>query len=842
MNDDQEIARPVVPEIMARGNQPPHSETPGTESSPAIRFLAAVSHPRIAIPLLLAVGALLYLVNLGGYPLYTKGEPREAVTVFDIVHGGGIILPMRAGVELPSKPLLMHWVAAIFSLAAGAVTAFTVRLPSAIFAIAGMLACYGYVRRLYDSTIALLAALILGTTVQYLQAGTGSRVDMTLTFFLTLAFFEFIMIAEGLTRRWIGLYLAIAFAVLAKGPVGLVLPGLVALVWMTIERRWDLLRSLRLVRGAIIVAIIGGGWYAAAIYIGGMSFVRKQLLGENLVRFVGGANFHQGHAHPFIYVELALIMGFLPWTILLAVAAIQSIRRPLATTPRLTYLVTWFIAVLIFYNLATSKRGVYLLAVYPALATILAIYLKAALCHPDGSQSFTTFAGWTAGGALVSAGALAIVSLAVLAIAPGEMRYFMAFWGISAPGFVPALQAAVRERWFSAMMIPLAVEVLGFYLWRKPDSLARLIGATAAATGCIALAANLVVVPAIANTLSLRGFTMQIINTIGHERVGYLGALDYDIAFYSGMNIPIVHGSDPDLPNYLICWSSMYRSMPERLRQSYVIAIKSNPTTLDGTDVIVLLRRATLAPAPGSNAVEVRWNSYRAQPTSDARAAGSSAIRSSAIYPTAPIRFATRSAAWPCRNTPSASASNGSILAAISAPTIPESASPIPGVAIPGLPLELTVTLPLASATTERAPFSSTLAPVSLASFVATPIRFVLISAALEPSSRAISPGCGVSTIGPAAPAAFAGPSAARAFNPSASISIGRVGDAPSRSNHVRRSLVSSFIPAPGPKTIALLPAIRCASVADAAMPAKCPSRSAIASVINSACAPATIA
>lgn len=842
MNDNEEIARSVVPEIVARANQPPHSDTAAADSSPAMRLLAAISEPRIALPLLLAVGAVLFLVNLGGYPLYTKGEPREAVTVFDIVHGGGIILPMRAGVELPSKPLLMHWIAAVFSLIAGAVTAFTVRLPSALFAIAGMLACYGYVRRLYDSTVGFIAALILGTTVQYLQAGTGSRVDMTLTFFLTLAFFEFIMIAEGLTRRRMGLYLAIAFAVLAKGPVGLVLPGLVALIWMIIERRWDLMRSLRLVRGALVVAIIGGGWYAAAIYIGGMSFVRKQLIGENLVRFAGGASFHQGHAHPFFYVELALLMGFLPWTILLIVAAIQSVRRPLAITPRLAYLLTWFIAVLIFYNLAASKRGVYLLAVYPALAAILAIYLKEAVCYSKETLFFTTFAGWTAGGALVSAGALAIVSLAVLAVAPAEMRYFMAFWGIRAPGFVPALQAAVRDRWFSALMIPLAVEVLGFHLWRKPGSLGRLIGVTAGATGCIALAANLVVIPAIANTLSLRGFTMQIINTIGHERVGYLGALDYDIAFYSGMKIPIVHGIDPDLPNYLICWSSMYRSMPERLRQSYVIALKSNPTTLDGADVIVLLRRATLAPAPGSNAVEVRWNSLRDHPASDARAAGSSEIRSSAIYPTAPILFATRSAAWPCRNTPSASASNGSSFAAISAPTIPDSASPIPGVAIPGFPLELIVTLPFASATTECAPFSSTLAPVSFASFVAAPIRLVLTSAALEPSSRAISPGCGVSTSGPAALAAFAGPSAASAFNPSASISIGRAGDAPSRSSHVRRSFVSSFIPAPGPKTIALLPAIRCAIVAAAAPPAKWPSRSAIASVINSACAPATIA
>ncbi|HVA82338.1 MAG TPA: glycosyltransferase family 39 protein [Candidatus Binataceae bacterium] len=605
MNHHEEIVRTVVPELAA-------PERGASESAAARRampaLLATLCEPRFAIPFLLGLGALLYLVNLGGYPLYTKGEPREAVTVFDIVHGGGIILPMRAGIELPSKPLLMHWIAALFSLASGQVTAFTVRLPSAMFAIAGMLICYGYVRRLYDSATALIAALIVGTTAQYLQAGTGSRVDMTLTFFLTVAFFEFILIAEGLTRRRMALYVAISLAILAKGPVGLALPGLAALVWIIIERRWDLLRSLKMVRGAIVVAIIGGGWYVAAICLGGMNFVRKQLLAENLVRFIGGSNFHQGHAHPFFYIELALLIGFMPWTILLGVAALGALRNPRPMNPRLTYLLTWFITVIVFYSIATSKRGVYLMALYPALAAILAIYLTDALADPRPSLRYTTVAGWCAGGALVGAGALAIASLAVLAAAPGEMGYFMAFWGVRAPGFVPALRTAASQRWFAAIAISVGVEWLGFYVWRKPGSIARLIGVTAAAAAAITLAANLIVIPAIANTLSLRGFTMQVLNTIGAERFAYLGALDYDVAFYSGLSVPIVHARDPNLPNYLVCWTAMYRTMPEAVRRNYIIALKSNPTELDGGGVIVLLRRATLAPAPGSNAVEVLFD------------------------------------------------------------------------------------------------------------------------------------------------------------------------------------------------------------------------------------------
>jgi len=148
------------------------------------RWLRYLAEPRHAVPILLIVGVALYLVNLGGYPFYTKGEPREAVTVFAIVHGGGVILPQRAGIEIPSKPLLMHWLAALVSLIAGSVDEFSVRLPSAAFAIAGVIVCYNYVRRLFDEVIALIAALILATTfsVSASRDGRAGRHDADLLY------------------------------------------------------------------------------------------------------------------------------------------------------------------------------------------------------------------------------------------------------------------------------------------------------------------------------------------------------------------------------------------------------------------------------------------------------------------------------------------------------------------------------------------------------------------------------------------------------------------------------------------------------------------------------------
>jgi 4-amino-4-deoxy-L-arabinose transferase-like glycosyltransferase len=62
---------------------------------------------------LLAV--FLYLPRLGTLPFYTKAEPREAIQVWDEVNRSEWILPLRNGVELPSKPPLFHWLGGLAS-------------------------------------------------------------------------------------------------------------------------------------------------------------------------------------------------------------------------------------------------------------------------------------------------------------------------------------------------------------------------------------------------------------------------------------------------------------------------------------------------------------------------------------------------------------------------------------------------------------------------------------------------------------------------------------------------------------------------------------------------------
>ena len=65
--------------------------------------------------MVLVLAAVVCFRGIAEQPFYTKGEPREAVVVWEMAHGGGLILPLRNGTEIPSKPPFFHWLALLAS-------------------------------------------------------------------------------------------------------------------------------------------------------------------------------------------------------------------------------------------------------------------------------------------------------------------------------------------------------------------------------------------------------------------------------------------------------------------------------------------------------------------------------------------------------------------------------------------------------------------------------------------------------------------------------------------------------------------------------------------------------
>src|SRR5262245_16337524 len=293
--------------------------------------------------LLAALCGVLYFPFLGSTPFFDKGEPREALAVQDIVQRGEWLVPLKRATDIPSKPPLFHWGAAAASLITGELNEPTIRIPSAVYATLGVLLLYVFGRKLFGEEIAFLGGAILATTTVYQNQALSARVDMTLCFFVMVSLGLFYALYRGLLPREIGYYVFFSVAgisVLAKGPLGIVLPALVAGVFVVWKKRWDLVSKFCLHPGVVLMLILGSGWYVIAVTRGGEGFFDRQIIEENLSRFVGGS----GHSNPIYYFIPYLFALGLPWSLFLPFLLWDSFKKGFFSADSTLFLQICFLA------------------------------------------------------------------------------------------------------------------------------------------------------------------------------------------------------------------------------------------------------------------------------------------------------------------------------------------------------------------------------------------------------------------------------------------------------------------------------------------------------------------
>ncbi|HEY6367832.1 MAG TPA: glycosyltransferase family 39 protein [Candidatus Binatia bacterium] len=324
------------------------------------------------IGILLTLCAVLYLPYLGVLPFFDRGEPREALAVQDIVQRGEWLFPLKTPTTIPSKPPLFHWSAALTSQIIGKLDERTIRFPSALYAILGVIAIYWLGRRLFGAKVGLLAGAILSTTLVYSAQALDARVDMTLCFFITLSLVLFYSLYRGFATRPLWYYLfytVVGIGALAKGPLGILLPALVAGTFLAIKRRWDLILRFCFHPGVLLTVAIAAGWYGVAVTRGGEDFVEQRLLKENLERFFGGS----GHSNPVYYYIPYLFFEGLPWSLFLPFVLWDHFKkRSVASGDDGLFLTIWLGAMFAFLSFSMGKRPVYLLPLYPAMALLTA--------------------------------------------------------------------------------------------------------------------------------------------------------------------------------------------------------------------------------------------------------------------------------------------------------------------------------------------------------------------------------------------------------------------------------------------------------------------------------------
>ena len=299
---------------------------------------------------------LLYFWGNGTLSVTAPVEVNYAQTAKEMLAAGDWLSPQIYGNYWYDKPIFFYWeLVAAFSVFG--VTDFAARFFPALFAAAGLVLTYAFARRIYDELTAFWSSIILGTGVLYSFLAKLILTDMSLFVFFggTLAAF-FIGYRERRQKYFYIAYACAGLAVLTKGPIGLLLPGLVILVFLLVERDLSALRRICIPTGLLVFAAVCAPWYVYMYFAHGADFVNTFLGIHNVLRAT--VSEHAKWNVWYFYLGI-YFLGMFPWSFALPLGLYRAWRVRPAMDVRTRFLLVWAIVVPVFFQLMATKYPTY---------------------------------------------------------------------------------------------------------------------------------------------------------------------------------------------------------------------------------------------------------------------------------------------------------------------------------------------------------------------------------------------------------------------------------------------------------------------------------------------------
>lgn len=383
---------------------------------------------RLGLVVSLGVAAMIFFTNLGTARLWDRDEPRNAQCAREMFEANEWIVPTFDGQLRSHKPVLLYW-GEILAYRVLGVSEFSARLPSALAGWLTVALVYVLARRLAAPDVAAWSAVSLSSMVLFAMAARAATPDALLILSITLAMTLFVRSAlipvpedrnvtasslsnpsrvsdpslRELTFRWPcwwqwgSIYGACGLAVLAKGLVGIVLPGIIILgttLWIAgrsegprgkfsgwVARAIDHGWKLRPVLAIAVIALVAGPWYLAVGIATDGEWLKEFFWTHHYHRAVSPLEGHDGW--PLLYYLGALLVGTFPWSCFAIPMVIAGWRQGRRGENRRVWHPLWIVAsvwILAFigvFSCASTKLPSYIAPSFPAAALVSGWFMAA---------------------------------------------------------------------------------------------------------------------------------------------------------------------------------------------------------------------------------------------------------------------------------------------------------------------------------------------------------------------------------------------------------------------------------------------------------------------------------
>lgn len=328
-----------------------------------------MNRKRVNLAFLVLFSAYLFLLGLGNMALTDPDEVFYAQTAKEMLDKGDWVTPHIFGQPQFEKPVFYYWLVMVSYKIFG-VNEFAARFPSAVFGILGILGIYYLGRNIFSSRAGLYASLIMATSIEYIILARACVTDMVLCVFILWGFMFYFEGYLNQDSRKYYLWSAVMFAgaVLTKGPVGLVLPLGVLLLFLIYKKDLKAILRYPIVPGVIIFLAVVAPWYLLMYKKHGMVFIDHFFGFQNITRFL-----HPEHkSGDVVYYYLPILLGgFLPWSIFLPQGISRVVRNDSKRKQWHVFLAIWIVVFFLFFTFSRTKLPTYIFPLFPALAIFM---------------------------------------------------------------------------------------------------------------------------------------------------------------------------------------------------------------------------------------------------------------------------------------------------------------------------------------------------------------------------------------------------------------------------------------------------------------------------------------
>lgn len=320
------------------------------------------------------IAFVICLFGSGSSIIYILDEAKNSEAAREMLVNGTFFKPTFNNTIRTDKPPF-HYFFMIIGYKIFGINALGARFFSALFGALTMLITYVFTKKHLGNKVAMTTFGVLLSSFYFIQEFHLAVPDPYLIFWMSLSFFAYIdfYITQKKGILFV-LYSAIGLGVLTKGPIAVLLPGLVFLIHLLCTKNFkiDTVLKFKPLEGVVWLLLLSMPWfYFAHINTNGV-FTEGFFMKHNVDRFQSKM---EGHGGLFLITIGYVILGMFPFSIWMFRAVHRAVKKR-KDNVFVFYAALVTMVFISFFAISATKLPNYTMPCYPFIAVLLGWWLR----------------------------------------------------------------------------------------------------------------------------------------------------------------------------------------------------------------------------------------------------------------------------------------------------------------------------------------------------------------------------------------------------------------------------------------------------------------------------------